>query len=46
LKAVLEPMQTKDIYFVASGKGGHVFASTLAEHNRNVRNWRKLKKKK
>ncbi|MEH6404236.1 MAG: endolytic transglycosylase MltG [Sneathiella sp.] len=46
LKAVLSAKKTKDIYFVADGKGGHVFARTLAEHNRNVRNWRKLQKKK
>jgi len=46
LKAVLSAKKTKDLYFVADGKGGHVFAKTLAEHNRNVRSWRKLQKKK
>ncbi|MBO6827657.1 MAG: endolytic transglycosylase MltG [Sneathiella sp.] len=44
IKAVLNPMETDDLYFVASGDGGHAFAKTLAEHNRNVRAWRKLQK--
>jgi UPF0755 protein len=42
LAAVLDPANTKDIYFVADGSGGHAFAQTLAEHNRNVARWRKL----
>ncbi|MGH6960683.1 MAG: endolytic transglycosylase MltG [Dongiaceae bacterium] len=44
LEAVLQPRETKEIYFVANGTGGHVFAETLDEHNRNVTAWRKLQK--
>ncbi len=44
LNAVLQPMATKEIYFVADGTGGHAFAETLDEHNRNVAAWRKLQK--
>lgn len=46
LAAVLNPMQTKDLYFVADGTGGHAFAATLDAHNRNVRAWRKLQRAK
>lgn len=44
LAAVLNPAQTKNIYFVADGTGGHVFAETLAGHERNVREWRKIQR--
>ncbi len=44
LEAVLDPAQTAFLYFVADGSGGHAFAKTLAEHNRNVAKWRKFKK--
>jgi UPF0755 protein len=42
LEAVLHPAQTQELYFVADGTGGHAFAATLEEHNRNVAKWRKL----
>lgn len=46
LEAVLKPADTEYLYFVASGDGGHVFAKTLDEHNRNVAKWRKLNRSK
>ena len=39
IAAVLDPAPTKAIYFVADGTGGHVFAETFAEHQRNVQRW-------
>lgn len=36
LAAVLNPMDSKDLYFVANGKGGHVFSATMDAHARNV----------
>jgi len=45
IEAVLNPEATDAIYFVADGTGGHAFAKTLKEHNRNVRAWRKFNKK-
>lgn len=44
IKAVLNPEKHNYIYFVADGTGGHVFAETLDEHNRNVEKWRKIRK--
>ncbi len=43
---MLNPAQTGYLYFVADGRGGHAFAKTLAEHNRNVAKWRRIKKQK
>ncbi|HKV28710.1 MAG TPA: endolytic transglycosylase MltG [Candidatus Acidoferrales bacterium] len=42
LRAVLNPAHTKYLYFVANDSGGHFFASTLEEHNRNVARYRRL----
>lgn len=43
LEAVLSPMQTKELYFVADGKGGHNFSENLSGHNQHVSNYRKAK---
>jgi UPF0755 protein len=42
LEAAANPDTTEYIFFVADGTGGHAFAATLAEHNRNVAEWRKI----
>lgn len=39
IAAVLNPAETKALYFVADGTGGHVFAETLAEQQANVNRW-------
>ena len=44
IAAVLAPAQTDALYFVADGKGGHVFASNLRDHNANVQRYYNLRK--
>ena len=44
LAAVLDPPATEDIFFVADGTGGHVFASTYEAHVRNVERWRQIER--
>lgn len=44
LEAVANPSRTQDLYFVADGTGGHVFAETLDQHSRNVQRWRQIEK--
>jgi UPF0755 protein len=42
LEAVANPARTKELYFVADGSGGHAFAETLDQHQRNVARLRAL----
>ena len=44
IEAVLNPPETKDLFFVADGTGGHAFSETLAGHNDNVRRWREIER--
>ena len=44
IAAVLNPAETKALYFVADGTGGHVFAETLAEQQSNVKRWYAIRK--
>jgi len=39
LEAVMHPEKTTALYFVADGRGGHVFSETLDAHNRAVRRY-------
>lgn len=42
LEAAVNPDESDYVFFVADGTGGHAFAATLEEHNRNVVKWREI----
>ena len=42
--AAVQPEKTEFIYFVADGSGGHAFAKSLREHEKNVAAWRKIER--
>jgi UPF0755 protein len=42
ISAVLQPQNSNDLYFVANGTGGHVFTSSITEHEKNVARWRQI----
>lgn len=44
IEAVMQPAVTNDLFFVANGQGGHVFSETLKDHDRAVREWRKIER--
>ena len=44
IAAVLDPTRTQDLYFVANGAGGHSFAATMQEHQKNVERWRAVER--
>lgn len=41
--AVLQPLKTNELYFVADGTGGHVFSRTFDDHRRNITSWKKTR---
>jgi UPF0755 protein len=44
LEATANPSRTRDLFFVADGTGGHAFAETYEQHQRNVIRWRQLER--
>lgn len=44
IAAVLNPPESEYLFFVADGTGGHAFAKTNEEHNRNVAAYRKIER--
>ena len=44
IEAVLNPPSTRDLFFVADGTGGHIFAPSYAEHLQNVARWRAIER--
>ncbi|MTI00401.1 endolytic transglycosylase MltG [Roseibium sp. RKSG952] len=44
MEAVANPSRTRDLFFVADGTGGHIFAETYEQHRQNVRKWRQIER--
>ncbi len=44
IEAVVHPLESDDLYFVADGTGGHAFARTEGEHRQNVARWRQIER--
>ena len=44
IEAALNPAKTSDLFFVADGTGGHAFAESYSDHQRNVAKWRQIEK--
>jgi UPF0755 protein len=44
IAAVLNPPKTNELFFVADGTGGHVFAETFSQHLANVAKWRAIER--
>lgn len=44
IEAVLKPASGNDLFFVADGRGGHVFAETNKQHEANVAKWRQVER--
>jgi UPF0755 protein len=44
MEAAANPARTRDLFFVADGTGGHAFAETYEQHQRNVARWRQIER--
>jgi UPF0755 protein len=44
LEAVMNPPDSRELFFVADGTGGHAFAETYEEHQKNVERWRAIER--
>ena len=44
IRAVLKPTNTDYLFFVADGRGGHIFSKDYSEHQKNHSTWREIKK--
>ncbi len=45
IAAAFDPSPSSELYFVADGNGGDVFAETVEQHNKKVAQWRKIRRK-